>query len=166
MSQSSRLYDPSKIDVHVVSTDLELQQVFEIRLEVFVDEQKVPLDEEIDALDSDPTTTHVIAIDTVSGRPLATARLLPTPGHDGHFHIGRVAVRSEARGLGLGAVVMDACERAALEVTSAERVEIELSAQIQASGFYRRIGYTQVSENEYLDAGILHVDMAKTLERS
>lgn len=149
--------------VSTVKSDAELQEVFAIRLEVFVAEQLVPLDEEIDALDSDPTTTHILVSDPETGRGLATARLLPTAGEPRHFHIGRVAVRADARGLGLGAVVMDACERVAVASFTEGEVAIDLSAQIQASGFYRRIGYEQVSDKQYLDAGILHVDMSKTL---
>lgn len=158
-------FPESNVVVTVVSTEELLERAYQVRLKVFVEEQLVPLEEEIDALDVDPNTVHVLAIDTLSGSALGTARLLPTPGKPGHFHIGRVAVDSYHRGRNVGAALMTSLERIAVSRTQPDAVPvvIELSAQIQASGFYHRLGYEQISQRQYLDAGILHVDMAKTL---
>lgn len=117
-----------------------------IRYAVFVDEQRVPPESEID--DWDPQCVHAIARDA-AGRPLGTGRLLP----DGH--IGRMAVLREARGSGVGSALLAALMREAQRRGHAAAV---LSAQTHAVAFYRRHGYAVVS-GEYLDCGIPHVDM-------
>src|SRR5690606_28630459 len=116
-----------------------------IRQCVFVDEQQVPAELEWDAHDSD--ATHFLL--TVEGRSLGTARLLA----DGH--IGRVALRAEARGQGLGALLMRAVMA---QARSMGLPRLELSAQTEAVGVYQRPGFSVCSE-EYLDAGIPHRDM-------
>ncbi|MFF3064380.1 GNAT family N-acetyltransferase [Oerskovia sp. NPDC057915] len=145
-----------------VRTPEQLTEAHALRLEVFVDEQQVPLAEEIDDADFAPTTTHVVVRDP-SGAVVGTGRLLTDPSHPGEVHIGRVAVARAARGTGAGAAVMRALEEIALaEHASQGSVRIELSAQTQATGFYERLGY-QVYGPVYLDAGIDHRDAARTL---
>ena len=77
----------------------------DVRLEVFVDEQAVPLAQEIDARDEEPTTIHLLA-SGADGTPLGAGRILMEPEHPGRVHLGRLAVRSIARGTGLGARVV------------------------------------------------------------
>ncbi|MBE6481007.1 MAG: GNAT family N-acetyltransferase [Actinomyces ruminicola] len=156
----------------------------DVRLEVFVAEQDVPLALEVDARDFEATTIHVLA-SGADGVPLAAARLLLDPDHPDRVHLGRLAVRRAARGTGLGARMVTAVERAALEhaaavgsaaahgesqtSTAAASVEppatitVVLAAQEQAMGFYRRCGYRALTGERYLDAGIWHQDMARTL---
>jgi predicted GNAT family N-acyltransferase len=135
-----------------------------IRMAVFVQEQNVAPEREMDALDDDPSTLHVLAVGD-DGSALGTARLLP-PHHVGEpAHIGRVAVSAAARGLGVGALLMTALEAEALErfgaVTDGVRsVSVELSAQEQALGFYARLGYVARPER-YLDEAIWHRDAVK-----
>jgi predicted GNAT family N-acyltransferase len=121
-----------------------------IRLEVFVHEQQVPLEEEIDAMDA--VCVHAVAFDT-QGCALATGRLLP----DGH--IGRMAVRKTARARGLGSAVLNALTQQARQKGF---VEVVLSAQTHAKGFYLRHGFVPEGV-EYLDANIPHILMRKTL---
>ena len=140
-----------------------------IRMAVFVQEQDVAAEREMDALDDDPSTLHVLAVGD-DGSALGTARLLP-PHHAGEpAHIGRVAVSGAARGLGVGALLMTALEAEALErfgaVTNGVRsVSVELSAQEQALGFYDRLGYVARPER-YLDEGIWHRDAVKVVTAS
>jgi predicted GNAT family N-acyltransferase len=121
-----------------------------IRFTVFVEEQKVPAEIEIDA--QDPLSLHALAIDA-SGAAVATGRLLP----DGH--IGRMAVLQTARGSGVGTAVL-------LSLMGAARArghrEVVLSAQTHAVPFYARIGFTAEGE-VYDDAGIPHIDMRRAL---
>ena len=117
-----------------------------IRLEVFVHEQRVPLEEEIDALDA--ACVHAVAFDG-QGVALATGRLLP----DGH--IGRMAVLKWARGQGLGSAVLEALMNQARHKGF---TEVVLSAHTHAKEFYLRHGFIQEGE-EYLDANILHILM-------
>lgn len=120
-----------------------------IRFEVFVEEQKVPADEEIDA--HDPLSLHAIAWS--NGRAVACGRLLP----DGH--VGRMAVLKPFRGSGAGGLVLQhLIERARQR---GDR-EVVLSAQTHAIGFYEKFGFA-VEGNVYLDCNIPHRDMRKIL---
>lgn len=118
-----------------------------IREAVFVAEQSVPPEIEVDG--DDPTATHFLAFD--NNYAIGTARLLP----DGH--IGRVAVLKDWRGLGVGDLLLEAA------IQEAERkglTEQFLSAQVHATAFYERHGFNVVS-SEFLEAGIPHVDMLR-----
>lgn len=117
-----------------------------LRFAVFVDEQKVPAEIEIDEWDA--RSVHAVALDD-EGRVLGTGRLLP----DGH--IGRMAVARSARGSGVGSALLAALMDEARRRGHREAV---LSAQTHAVAFYRRHGYS-VDGAEYMDAGIPHVDM-------
>jgi predicted GNAT family N-acyltransferase len=117
-----------------------------IRFTVFVEEQKVPEESEID--ERDPHCVHALAWGD-DGRPLGTGRLLP----DGH--IGRMAVLVEARKLGVGSALLVALMD---EARRRGYAQAALSAQTHAIAFYRRHGYAVVS-GEYMDCGIPHVDM-------
>lgn len=117
-----------------------------LRFEVFVEEQKVPAEMELDEWDL--LSVHAIALDD-AGAVVGTGRLLP----DGH--IGRMAVARSARGSGIGSALlvalMDEARRRGHEYAV-------LSAQTHAIDFYARHGYA-VEGEDYLDAGIPHVDM-------
>ena len=120
-----------------------------IRFEVFVEEQKVPAEEEIDA--HDPVSLHAIA--WTDGNAAGCGRLLP----DGH--IGRMAVRMPYRGQGVGSLVLQhLIERA----RQRRDVDVVLSAQTHALGFYEKFGFV-VEGSEYLDCNIPHRDMRKIL---
>ena len=142
--------------------------VSDVRLEVFVGEQDVPFTLEIDACDDLATTTHVLARGA-DGAPLAAGRILAGPEHPGLVHLGRLAVRRVCRGTGLGARMVAAIEDAAWRRAAVAQedggaaVTVMLSAQEQAMGFYARCGYTAVGGERYLDAGIWHRDMARTV---
>ena len=134
----------------------------DVRLEVFVGEQSVPLVLEMDARDDEPTTIHLLA-SGADGTPLGAGRILLEPEHPGRVHLGRLAVRSIARGTGLGARVVAALEQTALSHSGRSSVEVVLSAQERAMRFYERCGYRVLGGRRYLDAGIWHQDMARTV---
>jgi predicted GNAT family N-acyltransferase len=124
-----------------------------LRTRVFVDEQGVP--PEIEQDDRDATAVHVLSRDP-SGRVVATGRLLV----DGErATIGRMAADPSVRGRGHGAAVLAELHRQA--VLRGVR-EVELHAQVTARRFYERAGYEAVGD-EYLEAGIRHVTMRRTL---
>ena len=125
----------------------------DLRTRVFVDEQGVP--PEIEQDDRDAGAVHVLSRDG-SGRVVATGRLLV----DGaRASIGRMAADASVRGRGHGAAVLAELHRQA--VLRGVR-EVELHAQVSARRFYERAGYAAVGE-EYLEAGIAHVTMRRTL---
>jgi predicted GNAT family N-acyltransferase len=121
-----------------------------IRFAVFVDEQKVPAELEVD--DWDPQCVHAVAFDTHDSA-IGTGRLLP----DGH--IGRMAVTAGARGRGVGS---DLLQHLMDEARRRGHVVAVLSAQTHAIPFYQRHGF-EVMGAEYLDCGIPHVDMRRAL---
>lgn len=116
-----------------------------IRFEVFVDEQRVPPELELDEMDA--VSLHALALE--DGAALGTGRLLP----DGH--IGRMAVKRTARGRGIGGMILDALMAAARERGDAS---VLLHAQVHARGFYERHGFS-VEGAEFMEAGIAHVLM-------
>ena len=122
-----------------------------IRFDVFVHEQKMPADLEID--EHDPISDHAIARIKKDGMPIATGRLLP----DGH--IGRMAVLKAYRSTGAGmAVLQFLVEKAKQKGVK----EAQLSAQTYAIPFYERAGFVAVGE-EYDDCGIPHRMMRRVL---
>ena len=136
-----------------------LHRVHALRFEVFVHEQGVAPEEELDEKDDLPDTVHLLAV--ADGQDLGTARLLVDGA--GQVHVTRVAVRAAARGLGIGRELMIEVERLALAEHAAHgRVRVELSAQESAIGFYAALGY-EIGADRYLDAGIWHRDAVKVL---
>lgn len=117
-----------------------------IRFEVFVEEQKVPAELEMD--DMDAVCLHAVAYDA-AGTPIGTGRLLP----DGH--IGRMAVRKGARGTGVGGALLQTLMAQAM--ARGDR-EVVLSSQRHAAPFYQRHGFT-VEGGEFFEAGISHINM-------
>ena len=117
-----------------------------IRFEVFVDEQKVPAEIELD--DMDAVCLHAVAYDA-AGVAIGTGRLLP----DGH--IGRMAVRQPGRGTGVGGAILTLLMEKARERGDAAVV---LNAQTVAAPFYARHGFVQQGE-QFEEAGIAHVEM-------
>ena len=120
-----------------------------IRYVVFVDEQNVPEDLEIDGLDG--KAKHVLAY--IDGEPIGTGRILI----DGH--IGRVAVLKNYRGQGIGKLIMKELIKWAQDM-SLEKVW--LSSQWHAHSFYIDLGFVCVGEI-YKEAGIDHIKMYRTL---
>jgi predicted GNAT family N-acyltransferase len=117
-----------------------------IRHEVFVLEQNVPAELELD--DIDQACMHAVAYDQ-DGQAIATGRLLP----DGH--IGRMAVRLSGRGQGVGGAILQALMAQARQRGD---VQVMLNAQIHAAPFYAQHGFVQEGD-EFMDAGIAHIAM-------
>ena len=121
-----------------------------VRYEVFVVEQKVPLALEWDEMDA--LSLHAVVLDD-EGAAVATGRLLPDA------HIGRMAVRKDGRGQGIGGEVLQALMTAARQ--RGDR-EVALNAQTHAASFYRRHGFHQEGD-EFMEAGIRHIHMRAAL---
>lgn len=151
----------AEIKAWQITTNEELERLFAIRMTVFVEEQKVDPNNEIDAADFAETTLHVLA--TVDGKDAGTARLLIDG--PGRARVGRMAVHAWARGTGIGRVVMSKIHELAREHAGGT-VRLELSAQESALGFYERLGYEITSGERYLDENIWHQDMHVILRRA
>jgi predicted GNAT family N-acyltransferase len=120
-----------------------------VRMVVFVEEQRVPAELEMD--ERDAACLHAIAFD--GERAVGTGRLLP----DGH--IGRMAVLKAFRGKGVGGEILEALVGAARRRGERETV---LSAQTHALAFYRAHGFEAFGA-EYEEAGLPHQDMRRVL---
>lgn len=117
-----------------------------IRLEVFVQEQNVPPELEMD--DKDAKCLHAVAYDA-GGKPIGTGRLLP----DGH--IGRMAVLRSARGTGVGGALLKGL---LAQAEQRGHDEVVLSAQVHAADFYLAHGFKSEGDVFY-EAGIPHIEM-------
>lgn len=137
----------NSISVRVADWQKDNADLRRIREKVFIAEQAVPPELEWDT--EDAQAVHFLAYE--GDYAIGAARLLL----DGQ--IGRVSVLKDWRGLNVGdallAAVIAEAERRGLH-------EQRLSAQVQATPFYERHGFRILSE-EYLDAGIPHVDMLR-----
>jgi predicted GNAT family N-acyltransferase len=150
-------------EVRVASSPDEVAVAYEIRRHVFVDEQGVPGDLELD--DLDPDADHFVAY--LDHHAVGAGRLVVEPaGFEGApdstepvAHLGRLAVLAVARRTGLGVAMVHAIEARAVE--RGLRI-VALSAQTYATGFYERLGYAAHGE-EFDDAGLPHVWMTRTL---
>ncbi|MDH0300931.1 MULTISPECIES: GNAT family N-acetyltransferase [unclassified Pseudomonas] len=137
----------NKISVRLADWHKDNADIHRIRSAVFVAEQHVPPELEFDA--EDPTAVHFLAME--GDYPIGTARLLL----DGT--IGRVSVLKDWRGLNVGDALMRAV---IIEAQNRDLGKQMLSAQVHATPFYERLGFRVVSE-EFLEAGIPHVDMVR-----
>jgi predicted GNAT family N-acyltransferase len=119
-----------------------------VRTPVFVEGQGVPVEIEQDGRDGE--CWHALATDR-SGEPIGAGRLSP------EGKIGRVAVLEEWRGRGVGVALM----RCLLARADAEGLaETYLHSQVDAAGFYERLGFQAVGE-EFEEAAIKHVKMVR-----
>ncbi|AGX03507.1 MULTISPECIES: GNAT family N-acetyltransferase [Bacillaceae] len=131
----------------------EIEDVYNIRRIVFIDEQQVPEEEEYDEFEKE--AVHIILYDD-SHLPAAAGRYRVV---DGVGKAERICVLKDSRKIGAGKAVMDKIEELAREQ---ELPAVKLNAQTQAIPFYSKLGYEVVSE-EFMDAGIPHRTMKKYL---
>ncbi|CAM4332639.1 GNAT family N-acetyltransferase [Jeotgalicoccus halotolerans] len=128
-------------------------QCLEIRKEVFVEEQNVPLELEVD--DYEKESVNILL--TLDDRPLGTVRYRDMG--DGLIKVERMAVRKIARGLHLGHTLMNFVH---IHAEENGYTRAKLGAQVHALNFYEKLGY-HVSSDEFDDAGIPHKYMEKEL---
>ncbi|KKI93676.1 acetyltransferase [Bacillus sp. SA1-12] len=138
------------MNVQQVTTKEQLEDAFSVRRTVFVDEQQVPEEEEIDQFEDE--STHVVLYD--NGEPIGAARIRVL---DGIGKLERICVLSSSRKKGAGKLLVLKLE----EIAAAQGVtKLKLNAQTHAIPFYERLGYETVSD-VFMDAGIPHVTMIK-----
>ena len=130
------------------------QDSVQIRTHVFVKEQHVPADLEVDS--DEGKATYFVLYD--AGLPVATARILPEANG---YHVQRVAVEKVYRKHGLGKMVLTAIIKYARQHHVAF---LKLGAQIQAVGFYKTLGFELTNRPEFLDAGIRPREMILKLD--
>ena len=122
---------------------------YSIRRRVFIEEQGVPEEMELDEFDLD--ARHALAY--ADSECIGTARLVTLPGNLGR--IGRMAVLPGYRGQGIGRELLKTLLKAS---RSQDIKQIELHSQVSVIPFYEQFGFIAQGDI-YDEAGIAHRDM-------
>jgi len=131
-------------------SDEERAHALRLRHIVFVDEQNVPLDMEIDQHDS--TDAHHY-LGWLNGEPVAAARIVVFPNY---VKLQRIALLEKHRGKGLGGTMLQ--HLIGFAKTLAPDLPVALDAQVQARGLYKKHGF-EAQGSVFDDAGIDHIHM-------
>ncbi|MDP4084415.1 MAG: GNAT family N-acetyltransferase [Bacillota bacterium] len=140
------------MDLKVVEDLKEREDAFSVRKTVFIHEQQVPEEEEIDEFE-DKATHFVLYKENF---PIGAGRFRIV---DGFGKVERVCVLKEARKSGAGKAIMEGIETFA---SRHDLHKLKLNAQTHAIPFYSGLGYEVVSD-EFMDAGIPHKTMVKNI---
>ena len=141
------------LQIKRVETESELEQAIALRFRVFVDEQSISPEEELDAADA--TAIHAIAL--CQEKVVGTGRLLMMNNADAQ--IGRMAVDQAWRRRGVGSQILEFLEQSARTLGLKQSV---LHAQDYVKNFYATHGYREQGD-PFLEVNILHVEMRKRL---
>ena len=130
-----------------IAKESDIERVYALRNEVFVIEQNVPPEIEID--EEDKHATHIIAEE--NGVAVGCARVIFEDGG----HIGRLAVKKSERGKEIGReiclYIIDYCRENGYD-------RVWLNSQLHAVGFYEKLSFVKRGET-FFEAGIEHVKM-------
>lgn len=132
------------------------KEAFFIRKAVFIDEQRVPEELELDA--DDLQAIHVLA--KVDGLSVGTARLVAIS--KGQAQIGRMAVLDQYRGQGIGRQILEKLIQFAQEKGF---TGLFLHSQVNAIPFYEKMGF-KADGDIYDEAGIPHRNMMLVFPKS
>jgi len=143
---------PEPFTVEICDWSQQRDNLVKVRYEVFVEEQKVPV--EIEQDDKDTTSVHVLARDA-SGRVIGAGRLIEQEIP----RIGRMAVLKTWRRAGVGAAMLNAL---CVEAKRRGYGEVMLNAQTHATPFYFKHGFLSHGP-EFAEAGIPHQEMRKQI---
>lgn len=131
-------------------TNKEMHDLFRLRVDIFVVEQKCPYPE-IDG--KDPKSLHLMYKE--NNEIVAYARLLPPGVSYDEASIGRVVIAKSQRGSGLGYKLL---EQAVKTAQAEYNQPIKIGAQAHLEKYYASIGFVKVSD-VYLEDDIPHIDM-------
>ena len=139
--------------------ELTLKQLYEItrsRCEVFIQEQRIVSEEELDGLDD--KCIHIFLEE--NERVVAYCRIVPKGINYENISIGRVLVLKEFRRNGIAQEMLQvAVEHIKLNL---KENKVVLSSQLYAKNLYESVGFIVVS-GIYKEAGINHIKMYKIL---
>jgi predicted GNAT family N-acyltransferase len=140
------------VEVRVVTNNEQLKDVFDIRIRVFVNEQNVSMEEEIDEFED--VSTHFLLYD--EEKPVGTGRFRIV---DGVGKVERICILPSHRKGGNGKLIMKKIEQFAKEKGINK---LKLHGQTHAEEFYKKLGYETVSD-VFMEAGIPHIVMVKEI---
>lgn len=138
----------NNLEIKKVNNKDDLEKVIDIRKNVFIKEQNVPLDIEIDGLD--PEAEHFIVY--LGNEPIGCARIR---ANRNSAKLERIAIIKRYRGKGFGTkltnFLIDYCKKKDFQ-------EIILHSQTYVSDFYKKIGF-KPSGKTFFEADIEHMEM-------
>ncbi|ENH95912.1 GNAT family acetyltransferase [Gracilibacillus halophilus YIM-C55.5] len=141
------------MDIYVVNNEKQQQDAFDVRYEVFVNEQNVPEEEEIDRYEEE--AIHFVGY--TNDRAIAASRMRLI---NSYAKLERICILKDHRGNGYGKDLLLFMEETAKQKGASTS---KLHAQTQAEEFYQSLGYEKTSSDVFMDAGIPHVTMTKSL---
>jgi predicted GNAT family N-acyltransferase len=142
----------NNLKVEVVKWIDEYDSLTMIREKVFIEEQKVTSQLELDGMDEN--AMHFLVFKDEEAIGCARAVVIKN-----YMQLGRMAVLKEYRGQGIGSALL---EKAIVTAKLNQISSIHISAQCYAIDFYLKFGF-KVMSDIYLDAEILHRDMTLKL---
>ena len=134
----------------------DLIKIFKLRIEVFTFEQNCPIEEEFDFYDNLNSGSTQFIVEKNS-ECIGTARI--TYYTMDKIKIERVCIKKDKRGLNVGSELM---KRMHNKLINKKVRIVEISAQISAINFYKKLGYIEEGD-KYIEAGIEHIKMKKKL---
>ncbi len=145
------------IEVFKISSDQLLQQAYQIRRQVFMEEQGVSLEDEFDGFDD--KSVHYLA--TYDNIPAGTARWRRI---EAGIKLERFAVLAELRGNGIAKKLLEKVMRDVLTARGLSD-RVFLHAQLEAITLYASVGFRKVG-SEFLECDIPHIEMEYALPSS
>lgn len=142
------------MQIRIVQTPEEKSDVYQVRKTVFVEEQHVPLEIEIDEYEDD--AIHFICYEHKAPIGASRLRILPEYGK-----LERICVLKSYRGQSIGKQLIKKMETV---ISSNGKSTAKLNAQTHAIDFYKHLGYEVISD-VFDDAGIPHVTMVKHITK-
>ncbi|MFY0780813.1 GNAT family N-acetyltransferase [Peribacillus simplex] len=143
------------MDSKRITTENDLKIAFQIRKEVFVEEQGFPLESEFDEFDTLNTISEHILV-YYNEKPVGTGRLRVV---DGLGKLERICILEPYRKFGLGKIIIKTLEEIA---NKKEISQVKLHGQTKAEGFYKKLGY-HTSSDVFMEDGGPHLLMIKEL---
>ena len=131
----------------------ELYEVLRLRSEVFVVEQQCVF-QDLDGLDHQ--AMHLLGVQ--GGELQAYARCFEPGVKFAEASIGRVLVRTAARGTGLGHVLLEQAVLATAQVWGPQAIRV--GAQAHLASYYAKHGFKDVGK-PYMEDGIPHLEMLR-----
>ncbi len=140
------------MNIKIITSEKDRQDVYAVRKTVFVDEQNVPIEEEVD--DHENSSTHFLC--TINHQAIGAGRLR---FENDYGKLERICILKDFRGNSYGQQLIKEMEK---EIQRQGYRNAKLSSQTHAIAFYENLGYQAISD-VYMDAGIPHVMMKKSL---
>lgn len=128
-----------------------LYEILKLRQDIFIIEQECIYDD-IDGLDRE--SEHLL-LHNINECLIGYLRIVPPQIKFDEYSLGRIAIKSDNRGKGLGKMIV---EKGIETVQSSGARDIRIEAQAHLINFYESIGFKSVSAAYDID-GIPHLQM-------